>query len=159
MYYTLILVLPIDRRPFNRMEVAFSVLDFEKGRNGIAGPITSPRSLDACLRAGYDPSELLPAFPESFSKSLDGKRQLTKEEQMKRYEHFESRRLEKIRTVKEVREAIITSHMAKNTHKVCRRTCFITFAKHLIYNSLAQLLIIEKKYLAILMNNVSSVNM
>ena len=101
------------------MEVAFSVLDFEKGRNGMAAPITSPRSLDACLRAGYDPNELLPAFPEAFPKSLDGKRQLTKDEQMKRYEHFEARRVEKIRTVKEVREAIIKDYMAKNTHKVC----------------------------------------
>ena len=38
-----------------------SILNFEDGDgNGKAAAISSPRSLEACLRSGHDPQELMP---------------------------------------------------------------------------------------------------
>ena len=46
------------------METLISVLNFEQAEPG--SEINSPRTLEACLRAGYDPSELLPKQRKHF---------------------------------------------------------------------------------------------
>ena len=46
------------------METLISVLNFEDAEKGTE--INSPRTLEACLRAGYDPSELLPKSKKQF---------------------------------------------------------------------------------------------
>lgn len=46
------------------METLISVLNFEQAEGG--AEINSPRTLEACLRAGYDPSELLPRQRRAF---------------------------------------------------------------------------------------------
>ena len=48
------------------MENLYSVLNFEDGNT--AHEINSPRSLEACLRAGLDPSELMPKTRKEFVK-------------------------------------------------------------------------------------------
>jgi hypothetical protein len=47
------------------METLISVLNFEQQAEGGA-EINSPRTLEACLRAGYDPTELLPRPRKAF---------------------------------------------------------------------------------------------
>jgi hypothetical protein len=59
------------------------------------------------LRVGFDPKDLLPRRPESFTHSFDRKRKLSPEERAVKYAHFESRRKEKIAIVREERERLI----------------------------------------------------
>lgn len=48
------------QKPITTMESHIkSVVHFE-GEDGKAEPISSPRSLEACLRSGWDPQELMP---------------------------------------------------------------------------------------------------
>ena len=49
------------------METLVSVLNFEQAERGTE--INSPRTLEACLRAGYDPSELLPKQRKDFKEN------------------------------------------------------------------------------------------
>lgn len=46
------------------MENLVNVLNFQE--NGTTREINSPRTLEACLRSGYDPSELLPKPRSAF---------------------------------------------------------------------------------------------
>lgn len=106
------------------MEATLSILTFESGEvGGTPGVITSPRSLEACLRLGYDPKDLLPVPNEAFSKDRDGKRKLTPEEHKIKYEHFESKRKEQIRAIKEMREAIVRSANNDNNTQKLVRSC------------------------------------
>ncbi|CAM9703462.1 unnamed protein product [Chrysoparadoxa australica] len=93
-----------------------SVLDFDK-ENGQADLITSPRSLESCLRAGYDPSDLMPRSLEHFKVKGEASN-LT---QM-RYEHAEQRRQERIATVIREREAIIEYMNHLDGHQTFART-------------------------------------
>ncbi|CAM9178745.1 unnamed protein product [Sphacelaria rigidula] len=78
-----------------------SVVNFE-GEDGKAEPISSPRSLEACLRSGWDPQELMPRKPKSFA--VRGELpELTEI----RHNFFETRRKEKVEAVKKERRAII----------------------------------------------------
>lgn len=80
------------------MDTVLSILNFETGgKKGRAGLITSPRSLEACLRQGVDPKDLLPVPYEAYAHSDDFKRRLTPEEQTIKYEHMENRRKNKVR--------------------------------------------------------------
>jgi hypothetical protein len=82
------------------MEVLISVETFEDGEN--VREINSPRSLEACLRAGLDPSELYPK-PKSRFKS----KKLNEDMIEAKYDHFEKKRKEKISIVKMERHLII----------------------------------------------------
>lgn len=82
------------------MEILHSIENFCDG--GIAQEINSPRTLEACLRLGLDPSELAPK-----SKSTYESKDLTAEMVNVKYEHFERKRNEKIFAVKTERESII----------------------------------------------------
>lgn len=84
------------------MENFVTILNFEAA-DGTTQEVNSPRSLEACLRSGYDPSELLPR-PRSYFKENK-----TMNEDMLdiKYKQFERKRLEKIETVKQAREDII----------------------------------------------------
>jgi len=105
------------------METTLSILNFETGGpGGKPGLITSPRSLEACLRLGVDPRELLPHPVKAFGKSLDKKIKITPEEQQARYEHFELRRKEKIKAIKEKREAIVHESASNQSQKLVSTT-------------------------------------
>jgi hypothetical protein len=67
------------------MEVLVSIENFEDGDN--TREINSPRSLEACLRAGLDPSQLYPKPPEAFAS-----KKLTKEMIEVKIDHFEKKR-------------------------------------------------------------------
>lgn len=67
------------------MEVLISIDNFEDGEN--TREINSPRSLEACLRAGLDPSQLYPKSREAFVS-----KKLTKEMIDVKYDHFEKKR-------------------------------------------------------------------
>jgi len=67
------------------METVFSILNFEDG--GVAREINSPRSLEACLRAGLDPLELIPKSKKEFYK-----KDLTEEMVTVKFESFEKKR-------------------------------------------------------------------
>jgi len=83
------------------METLISVLNFENAEG--SPEINSPRTLEACLRAGYDPSELLPKPKKAFkTKGLPDDLVDVK------YETFERKRKDKIATVTAEREAIIS---------------------------------------------------
>jgi hypothetical protein len=102
------------------MEATLSILNFESGGpGGKAGEITSPRSLNACLRVGFDPRELLPLPIDAFSMTADHKRHLTTEEQKIKYSHFEARRREKIRIVRSEYEEVIKA-LAKEGQQLVR---------------------------------------
>jgi hypothetical protein len=68
------------------MEVLISVENFEEG-NGRYREINSPRTLEACLRSGLDPSELYP-HPKSDFKEKD----MTKEMLDIKYHAFQTKR-------------------------------------------------------------------
>lgn len=90
------------------MEVTLSITNFETGgKRGRPGLITSPRSLEACLRCGVDPKDLLPVPLSAYAKTDDYKRRLTPEEQKIKHEHMEGRRQAKIRAVREEREKLM----------------------------------------------------
>ena len=67
------------------MELLISIENFEDGEN--VREINSPRSLEACLRAGFDPKELYPKPRSSFRSKT-----LTKEMIDIKYETFEKKR-------------------------------------------------------------------
>ncbi|CAM9619138.1 unnamed protein product, partial [Ectocarpus sp. 13 AM-2016] len=77
-----------------------SVLNFE--HDGKAEHISSPRSLEACLRSGCDPQDLMPRSPKTFAV----KGELPELTEI-RHNFFEARRKEKIAMVKKERHAII----------------------------------------------------
>lgn len=81
-------------------QLVISVENFQDGV--VTREINSPRTLEACLRSGFDPSELYPKPRGSFvSKGL------TKEMIDIKYEQFETKRKDKVATVKAERAAII----------------------------------------------------
>ena len=82
------------------MEVLISIESFEDGEN--VREINSPRSLEACLRAGLDPSELYPKPKNRFKT-----KKLNDEMIGMKYEHFEKKRLDKIQLVKMERNIIM----------------------------------------------------
>ncbi|RLN68286.1 hypothetical protein BBJ29_000843 [Phytophthora kernoviae] len=71
--------------------------------------VTSPRSLEACRRMGFKPSELLPkAVVEFLDHGVNRKYSLVeKEAAVLRHEHYEQLRQQKLETVRTEREAII----------------------------------------------------
>ncbi|ETL83573.1 hypothetical protein L917_16473 [Phytophthora nicotianae] len=71
--------------------------------------INSPRSLEACRRMGFKPSELLPkTVVEFLDHGVNRKYSLVeKEAAVLRHEHFEQLRQQKLETVRVEREAII----------------------------------------------------
>mmetsp|Transcript_16224 Transcript_16224/g.24604 ORF Transcript_16224/g.24604 Transcript_16224/m.24604 type:complete len:519 (+) Transcript_16224:83-1639(+) len=85
-----------------------TILDFLKAANNggqpVYDPINSPRSLEACLRSGFDPEELLPMTMADFKASH---RHLPEEIQKMKYEHLEKRRVEKLEVVVRERENVI----------------------------------------------------
>lgn len=78
----------------------YNIHNFESGE--VPRTLNSPRSLEACLRAGLDPSELIKVEREAFNE-----RGLTEKMCDMKYEAFERKRQEKIKLVKREREAII----------------------------------------------------
>jgi len=64
--------------------------------------INSPRSLEACLRSGYDPQELLIRDEKSFAR-----RNEAAEVTQMRAEHFERKRMQKVEMVMEERRVIV----------------------------------------------------
>lgn len=82
------------------MEVVVSIENFEDGE--FPREINSPRTLEACLRAGLDPAELAPK-PRSFFVS----KHFTKEMIDVKHENFDKKRMDKIALVKNERNAII----------------------------------------------------
>jgi hypothetical protein len=66
------------------MENFYSILNFE----GAGRPINSPRSLEACLRLGIDPSELEPKTQEE----LVGPRPMRADFAKRLFETFERKR-------------------------------------------------------------------
>ena len=66
------------------------------------GPIDSPRSLEACLRTGIDPAELIPKSLTEFVKNNE-----FREVAVMLHEHFEHRRQEKLATARKERNMII----------------------------------------------------
>eukprot|EP01041_Mallomonas_annulata_P000415 gene415-751_t len=82
------------------MESLISIVNFDDG--GEIREINSPRSLEACLRAGLDPQELLPKPKSSFVS-----RKLTDTMIEEKYSNYERRRKEKIEVVKAERDSII----------------------------------------------------
>ncbi|CBN77673.1 conserved unknown protein [Ectocarpus siliculosus] len=77
-----------------------SVLNFE--HDGNAEHISSPRSLEACLRSGCDPQDLMPRSSKTFAV----KGELPELTEI-RHNFFEARRKEKIAMVKKERQSII----------------------------------------------------
>jgi hypothetical protein len=47
------------------MELVFSIENFD--HNGEYRELNSPRTLEACLRTGLDPSEVFPRAPKEFA--------------------------------------------------------------------------------------------
>jgi len=78
----------------------YNIHNFESGE--APRTLNSPRSLEACLRAGLDPSELLRQERESFDE-----RGITEKMCDMKFNAFERKRHEKIKMVKREREAII----------------------------------------------------
>ena len=83
------------------MDVQYSVLNFED-ENGCR-PITSPRSVDACLKAGLDPKDLLPKPRKVFARP-----DLTDEMIGIAFNLNESKRREYIRMVTDVRRSMLS---------------------------------------------------
>jgi hypothetical protein len=69
----------------NGMETLISIVNFDDSGEG--PEINSPRSLEACLRSGYDPKELM-AKKKTFFKG----RGITDEMLEIKYEQFEKKR-------------------------------------------------------------------
>ncbi len=69
------------------MENLVSILNFETSQNR-GTDINSPRTLESCLRSGYDPQELY-SKPKSSFRTKD----MTDEMLELKYEHFERKRL------------------------------------------------------------------
>mmetsp|Transcript_11066 Transcript_11066/g.18078 ORF Transcript_11066/g.18078 Transcript_11066/m.18078 type:complete len:505 (-) Transcript_11066:241-1755(-) len=82
------------------METLVTILNFDDSGSG--PEINSPRSLEACLRSGYDPKELF-TKKKSFFKG----RGVTEDMAEIKYDQFEKKRADKIENVVKEREAII----------------------------------------------------
>ena len=82
------------------MELSINVENFEAGEG--RSSINSPRSLEACLRSGLDPSELYSRERGDFAE-----KGMTKDMVKVKYDYFERKRQEKIITVRAERNAII----------------------------------------------------
>ena len=78
--------------------MSISIVNFEAERR----PIDSPRSLEACLRSGFDPNDLFPRPPKAFK--VRGEDPNISEIKSK---HFEKKRKEKVSVVTEERATII----------------------------------------------------
>jgi hypothetical protein len=78
----------------------YSVLNFECP-DGTAYVPNSPRTLESCLRSGFDPRELLPTPLEDYYQPGEP-RAVSKV----KHEHFEKRRQEKVKIVTQERVAI-----------------------------------------------------
>jgi len=87
------------------MESRYNILNFES--DGGCHPINSPRTLEACLRSGLDPSELLPQSRKAFIRP-----NLTDEMIDISYKKYESKRQMKIDLVKTERNKIINFDIA-----------------------------------------------
>ena len=74
------------------METLISIVNFDDSGEG--PEINSPRSLEACLRSGYDPKELM-AKKKTFFKG----RGITDEMLEIKYEQFEKKRAGKNRAI------------------------------------------------------------
>ena len=75
--------------------------------------INSPRSLEACLNLGIEPSELYKLNTEEFKKKYPEVKQLSQELFQYRYEAEEKFRNETIEAVKKEREKIIENENKK----------------------------------------------
>jgi hypothetical protein len=82
------------------MELSINIENFEEGESRQA--INSPRTMEACLRVGVDPSELYARKRGDFAS-----KELTKDMIKIKYQSFEKKRQEKIMDVKNERSAII----------------------------------------------------
>jgi len=78
------------------------LLDRAAGTGGRFYAVNSPRSLEACLRTGYDPAELLPRHPSTYA-TPDMSRSMVHA----MGKHFETRRREKVAAVSAERQNII----------------------------------------------------
>mmetsp|Transcript_13092 Transcript_13092/g.17119 ORF Transcript_13092/g.17119 Transcript_13092/m.17119 type:complete len:523 (-) Transcript_13092:192-1760(-) len=67
-------------------------------------PINSPRSLEACLRSGFDPEGLLPMSMEEFKNSHRG---IPADILQMKFEHTEKRRIDRLKVVVRERENIV----------------------------------------------------
>ncbi|KAJ1441189.1 hypothetical protein B484DRAFT_442846 [Ochromonadaceae sp. CCMP2298] len=83
------------------MEILFSVENFEEGA-GAYREISSPRTLEACLRSGLDPAELYPKQKQEFMNKTYTAQMLDI-----KYSTFEKKRADKIISVKAERNSII----------------------------------------------------
>jgi len=89
------------------MELSINALNFEDGEEH--REINSPRTLEACLRVGVDPSELdAKERGEFFAKGLN------KDMVSMKYQSYERKRLEKIEDVKKERDSIINFAVKKS---------------------------------------------
>jgi hypothetical protein len=91
------------------MDAIYSVESFENGE-GKFNRINSPRTLEACMRLGYDPSELQPKDKKQLKKEEPT---LTGEMLDIKYEQLEYKRCIKIDAVKKERNAMIASSVRK----------------------------------------------
>ena len=71
------------------MDNTRSIENFEA--DGVARPLNSPRSLEACLRLGYNPTELRPLPIQAFRAP-----ELTEQMVRRKAEHFEEKRQGKL---------------------------------------------------------------
>lgn len=92
------------------MELLITIHNFDNPEN-IEKDINSPRSLEACLRSGYDTIELYPKGRSDFYEP-----HLTDEMLEIKYQRFERKRQEKIANVKTMRDEIITFGSAPRSH-------------------------------------------
>jgi len=69
----------------------------------VQAAINSPRTLEACLRSGFDPKELYPRPFEDFVARNKGNKDVAK----LKAKHYEKRRNEKVKAVKDERDIII----------------------------------------------------
>ncbi|TMW58510.1 hypothetical protein Poli38472_010069 [Pythium oligandrum] len=72
--------------------------------------INSPRSLEACLRSGIEPDELLPKSPKDFWDRKGRYTLVEKEAATIRFQHFEQLRLAKLDAVRRERDAILAEY-------------------------------------------------
>jgi hypothetical protein len=84
------------------MEILFSVENFEENA-GAYREISSPRTLEACLRSGLDPAELYPKEKKEFLNKTYTTQMLDI-----KYSNFEKKRQDKIIAVKMERNSIVT---------------------------------------------------
>ncbi|KAJ1493697.1 hypothetical protein T484DRAFT_2696272 [Baffinella frigidus] len=79
-------------------------LDGNFDEYNISAPLlTSPRSVEACLRQGIDAEELVFRYEDSFFEKA-----VTPDVQEIRWKHYETKRLEKLSMVREERQTLVT---------------------------------------------------